>query len=198
MSISAWVKCKNFAASASQILWRGDVTSGNDPYLLFISGGNVVYRRDVGSGSTHNQISFPTSLIDTSKFHMLTSTYSILDDSMKLYYDGVEIRSAHLGGAVSYSTASFWNVIGAVDYGTWQFYYGTIDDVGAWNRRLHDCEISKLYFARSSLITTNPASVTATAGGSAVFEITDTGSSATYQWQENTGAGFINLPAALF
>lgn len=73
------------------------------------------------------------------------------------------------------------------------FFLGCIDDVGIWKRGLSPCEVEKLYLATSSLITGNPENAIAAPGRTATFSIADTGSNATYQWQENTGRGFLNL-----
>lgn len=73
---------------------------------------------------------------------------------------------------------------------------GSIDDIGIWKRVLTDCEISKLYYATNSLIITQPKNDTLIVSGTAIYSITDTGGAATYQWQENTGSGFINLANA--
>ena len=45
-------------------------------------------------------------------------------------------------------------------------------------------------------IDVQPASATVCAGNNATFTVTATGTGVTYQWQENTGSGFVNIPAA--
>lgn len=192
VSISAWIKCFDYSASPAQIFWHGDLASAHDPYMLYIISGDVNFRRDVGSGTTINQIGFSTSVIDTSLFHMVTGTFSLADDSMKIYFDGNLINCAYLPGTTSYAAPTYWNMIGAVNYGG-QYFTGIIDDVGAWDRRLADCEISKLFFATTTLITAGPSSVTAAAGSSVHFSIADTGATGTYQWQVNSGSGFTDL-----
>ncbi len=46
------------------------------------------------------------------------------------------------------------------------------------------------------IITTNPVDVTLCAGGNATFTVAALGPNLTYQWQENTGSGFVNIPGA--
>ncbi len=45
-------------------------------------------------------------------------------------------------------------------------------------------------------ILTQPSSVTTCVGTNAIFNVMATGSGLTYQWQENTGSGFVNIPGA--
>ena len=45
-------------------------------------------------------------------------------------------------------------------------------------------------------ITTQPASAAVCAGNDATFSVSATGTGLTYQWQENTGSGFVNIPGA--
>ena len=73
--------------------------------------------------------------------------------------------------------------------------YGKLDNVGIWNRALSQCEITSLYLEAGASIVTNPVNDTVSAGSIATFSITDTGT-ATYQWQQNTGLGFVNLSNA--
>jgi hypothetical protein len=70
---------------------------------------------------------------------------------------------------------------------------GYLDDIGLWDRALNQCEISKLFFARNSLITNAISNDTVSSGGYATYTITDTGGVATYQWQRNSGSGFVSL-----
>jgi hypothetical protein len=46
------------------------------------------------------------------------------------------------------------------------------------------------------VITQQPASITICFGGSPTFTVAATGTGITYQWQVNTGSGFVNIPGA--
>lgn len=178
-----------------QLFWRGDTRSAYDPYMLYFPGsGNVYMRRDVGSFSTTTETGFTTSSLDTSHFFMMVGTYTPSDDSMRIYLNGRKVNSRYLPGSIAYSTSGFWNVIGAVNNGG-QYFKGVIDDVGAWNRKLHDCEIEPMYLGLNTLITLQPRDTTARSGDSAVFVIRDTGMVSTYRWQVDDGSGYHDLPA---
>ena len=45
-------------------------------------------------------------------------------------------------------------------------------------------------------VTTQPANINACAGNTATFSVVATGTTPVYQWQINTGSGFVNIPAA--
>lgn len=197
VSIAAWVKSTvyNPSSGQAQIFWRGDTSPAHDPYMLYLISGNLDFRRDIDPGGTiTNEIGFSTSIIDVSLWHHVAGTYNFTSGVMKIYYDGNLQNEATLPGNISYALSTYWNDIGAVDNGTWQFFTGLIDDVGAWDRELDQCEISKLYLSISSLITGQPVNDTVLAGGTATFSISDTGAGTpTYQWEENSGSGFIDL-----
>ena len=199
VTIAAWVYSSNYIPDSSggqaQIFWRGDLTSAHDPYMLYLTSAQIRFRRDIDpTGSITNEVGFNTSIIDVSHWHHVVGTYDLATDYMQVYYDGVMQTQAYLPGTITYAMPTYWNDIGAVDNGDWQFFSGSIDDVGAWDRKLEECEISKLYFGLASLIVGQPANVTDTIGGTATFTITDTGATlATFQWQENSGSGYVNL-----
>jgi len=196
VTIAAWVKSHNYPASSqAQIFWRGDLSSAHDPYMLYFNSGEVLFRRDLGpTGATITEIGYPTSIMDTTKWHHIVGTYNIFTGVMKVYYDGFVHDTAHLPGDITYALPTYWNEIGSVDNGTWQFFNGSIDDVGAWERELTACEVNKLYMALPTLITAHPKNDTVDIAGTATFAISDTGVGApSYQWQENSGAGFVNL-----
>ena len=199
VTIAAWVYSSNYIPDSSgeqaQIFWRGDLTSAHDPDMLYLTSAQIRFRRDIDpTGSITNEVGFNTSIIDVSHWHYVVGTYDLLNDYMQIYYDGVMQTQAYLPGTITYAASSYWNDIGAVDNGDWQFFKGSIDDVGAWERKLEECEISKLYLGLASLIVGQPANVTDTIGGTATFNITDTGATvASYQWQENSGSGYVDL-----
>ena len=74
---------------------------------------------------------------------------------------------------------------------------GIIDEFGIWNRALTQPEITTLYNTCSaSTITSQPTNQNLVVGNNAMFFITASDSSATYQWQTDIGLGFQNLSNA--
>ena len=45
-------------------------------------------------------------------------------------------------------------------------------------------------------VTTQPANINACSGNNAIFSVVATGTAPVYQWQINTGSGFVNIPVA--
>ena len=69
---------------------------------------------------------------------------------------------------------------------------GDIDDVAIYNRALSNAEIGALYRSSDNRVTSQPLPVTKTAGSNVFFAI-NAGTGLTYQWQQDTGAGFKDL-----
>ncbi len=193
LTISAWVKSYNyFFTSQEQIYWRGDATPAHDPHMLYINGSQIRLRRDVNPGTTSNEVGYSITGLDTN-FHLFTGTYDSASGYMCIYVDGMLKNKQYLPGLETYPTSTMYNYIGAVDGGTWQFFYGTIDELALWDRALTPCEVTALYYSIPDLVTKQPVNDTLNTGGTATFTITDAVPSATYQWQENAGPGFVNL-----
>jgi hypothetical protein len=115
---------------------------------------------------------------------------------LKQFCDGIIVDSVASSGLKINTAGNSGLSIGVSDQanGHWSPFDGKIDDIGIWNRALSACEISKLYLASNTFFTSKPANQAVKIGASASFTIKDTlGTSATYQWQENSGAGFVNL-----
>ena len=51
-----------------------------------------------------------------------------------------------------------------------------------------------LTVGNAAAITANPVDITVCEGQSATFSVTTSGTINSYQWQENAGAGFVDMP----
>jgi hypothetical protein len=71
--------------------------------------------------------------------------------------------------------------------------YGSMDDIGIWNRALTQQEITKLYNPCQLSITKQPTNQTIKINTSALFIINASDTSVTYQWQTDFGVGFQSL-----
>jgi hypothetical protein len=73
-------------------------------------------------------------------------------------------------------------------------FIGQIDDIGIWNRALSPQEISSLYQGCTDSVEIQPTNFSAFLNpGWANFVCKSSDTSATYQWQQSSGAGWINL-----
>lgn len=112
-------------------------------------------------------------------------------DSVKIYLDGVYKTTSTIiyGGATSVNTDTLSKFeIGAGHYNCRRYFLGKIDDIGIWDRALTPCELLDLYLAK-----TNSVYDTISIGASVTLAVPNLGVGATYQWQVDTGGGFLNL-----
>ncbi|MHC4658315.1 MAG: LamG-like jellyroll fold domain-containing protein, partial [Planctomycetota bacterium] len=132
LTLSAWVK--NEGDNDGQIIWRGDARGGHDPYELHVAGGRMEFRIDAGSDAgTYTEYRVrPRTPVDDA-WHFWTGVYDKEAGRIYLYKDGVLENSSQIDHEIGYDTYSMWNVIGAVDHGTWQHFRGIIDEVRVWN-----------------------------------------------------------------
>jgi len=112
---------------------------------------------------------------------------------IQLYINGQFIGSNNANFAQNYVGSPL--TFGAMGNASWDGkFYGTLDEFSLYNRALSSNEIAQLYNAGSAgkcllppTITIQPTNQTATAGGSATFTVTATGSQPlNYQWWFNT------------
>ncbi len=131
-----------------------------------------------------------TGIISDNNWHNVIITFD--GTTVNMFIDGVlNVSSPETLNTVG-SQLFFGNAINLpIDAN----FIGDMDDIGIWSRVISRCEINKIFLSRNSSIVDQPANDTVYAGGMATYAITDTGfMPATYQWQENTGSGFVNLP----
>ncbi|WP_018614314.1 LamG-like jellyroll fold domain-containing protein [Segetibacter koreensis] len=127
-TISAWVRpdlIQEYTYADRIIVWRGDEQPERDPYVLYFSSNSIAVRKDVGTGGTTNISSYASNSTLSEKWFNVIGTYDITSNTAKLFIDGTLVKQdSFQSGEIQYSTEGFWNMIGAVDKGTWQFYKG--------------------------------------------------------------------------
>jgi hypothetical protein len=111
-----------------------------------------------------------------------------------LYLNQIQVGTITSYGFVNFSTSSL------IQFGYYccqEFFNGSLDDIGIWNRELSDQEILALYQGCQMVITTQPSnqSVNVSAGNT-TFSVASSASNPTYQWQTNLGLGFQSLSNA--
>ena len=72
---------------------------------------------------------------------------------------------------------------------------GNIDDILLYNRALTDSEVVHLHDTCGS-ITLQPVRANVNSGGTATYTVHTSITGATFQWQQNSGTGFVNLSNA--
>jgi len=134
VSISLWIKNDNNEGE-----WNGIITTQPDTSQGFLFQEYVDGRYDwtVATGTNYVDL-FSNSAISDQWDHFVTV---INDNGMRIYINGVLDASRDLGSYNLYSTANL--CIGS-RYET-EWFKGTLDDIGIWNRTLTESEINELY-----------------------------------------------------
>lgn len=139
--------------------------------------------------------SYYTPTIQEDTWYAVVITFN--DTEFKTYVNGIlkytaPVTAPGLVGSSTDSISIGCNIYGVIA-GFYQWYYkGLIDDIIIYNRVLSDTEVG-VYSADCGTITTQPSSDTVLLGNNAEFSVATNMPSPTYQWQENTSSGYVNL-----
>ena len=129
------------------------------------------------------------------------STQLLNSDIIKTYVNG-EIISYSPGGIANTPMGNGTSLfIGRrnLDFSNFGDYFlGSVDDIGIWNRALDSCEIKDLYFASlgnccNIAVSTQPINQSVNISNNAQFTTASSDPLSAYQWQTDLGVGFQNL-----
>lgn len=132
-SLTLEARVTSDADNDGQIIWRGDVTPAHDPYELHLEHGRMEFRIDGYFQDQHRSFVVQSREPVDSAAHLWTGVYDKDAGMLYLYSDGVLEAAEEIFGDITYDTSAMWNMIGAVDRGTWQHFKGTIGEVRIWN-----------------------------------------------------------------
>ena len=197
LTISCWIKNDQIWTSPRwlYIISKSNQTGGwnfNGGYILRAGAdGGAPFNYVPLLETTSGEYNFNSTTYIDSTWELITLTYD--NDEAKLYRNGVlDITYTLPNGQIINSTEDL--VFGAASNGSTHFFEGTIDDIGIWNRALDSAEINILYNnCQDSLLAQPSSSTFQTIPGTAHFTTAHSDTSATYQWQQNTGTGWTNL-----
>jgi hypothetical protein len=116
-----------------QIIWRGDTRARHDPYELHLDRGRMEFRVDGDYGGAVRPFCARSRQPVDGLTHFWTGVYDKDAGMLYLYKDGVQEAAEEIFGDIAYDTSQMWNMVGAVDRGTWQYFKGTIDEIRIWN-----------------------------------------------------------------
>ncbi len=112
---------------------------------------------------------------------------------MKFYKDGIYLSEQ----VVDYTDVNL--SAGILSFGKQltydQYFIGSLDDIGIWNRALSQEEITALYTATNctSDLSISPSSNAVQTGSTATFTATTTDPNPSYVWQSDFGQGYVTL-----
>ncbi len=211
-SICATVKVKGFntgTCQANMIFLRGIAGAGTGSYALEFKDkpttGYDCYTYDTTletfwtytSGLSCPSISsyYYAPPIVKGKWYRIVATFN--DTSYKIYInDTLKVTANILTPGVPMSSSGDSASIGYdfhdASAGYPYPFKGVIDDIMVYNRVLNDSEIIH-YGDTCGTITVEPVPTSSHIGGNAVYTISTSIVGALYQWQRDTGSGFVNL-----
>lgn len=207
ITISAWVKVSGISNYARIISKenRNDQTQGINLKLA----GPTDHGSQLGAFGSNIRTGAVTPSVYSDVVPVLDFWYHVVlvydgtqqanSDKAIMYLDGAlnpTVYTSTLPSILSNSNASLW--FGNISPNPTVFpFNGTIDDIGIWNRVLTVEEIEILYSGCLDSIQSHPQTATFnTNPGIAWFTCKASDSLATYQWQQNSGTGWINLSNA--
>ena len=182
MTVSIWVKSTTGGIFFWNGLTQGQGGTGKFCYFLV----------NTGSGNTEfwaNKqglawLKCSTSNTANTWTHWV-ATYS--NSTMKWYKNGVLVSTTSYT-YTNVNSASMPLYIGKG--GGTNYFTGSVDDIGIWNRALTQAEITGLYnMDCTGFAGDDPDSVSTSVMANVEFI---SGGGSTYQWQQNTGSGFVN------
>ena len=146
-----------------------------------------------------NYLNYIYDTILDSQWHNYTFSY---DNGTGIkYVDGISEGSFSLNNQELLNYGSPFT-IGAKAAPAFDKWNGNIDDIGVWNRALTECEIKDLYegslgnCCTPNPIIAQPVDITVPINGSGIFSTSTSITSPTYQWQMDSGTGYMNLTNA--
>mgnify|MGYP000029340868 CR=1 FL=1 len=145
LTMSCWVN----PSSTQNGGWNGVVSnqqSNSSGFLFQVSSGNYPWVT-VSNGSGYNNVSNGSPL-GSGWIHIVQV---IKPGLMELYIDGIKTDSTTFATSVIHNTSALY--IGARRFGTstYEYYSGSIDDVGIWSRALTAQEIQDLFLRQTNL-----------------------------------------------
>lgn len=158
LTIEGFVRIDGSGASLQQILFRGDLRGGVDPYYLGVLNGRLAF--NVSDLITDVRLDAP-DLLPTGEFVHVAGTLDDATDIMRLFVNGAEVASRSAGGRRPDDPlfASARVSIGGLDDGfnrQTQLFNGVIDEVRLSDRALNPDEFLN---ARTLQAVPEPASV---------------------------------------
>ena len=199
-TISAWLRDTSLAQGQgeSPIISLGDLGSNSSKRVYFSHVYGPDPRPSFGvaacSDITSNQPITPT---DTNWFFIVMTCTSWSSTGVQFYINGIPNVTNQIHSTSPFPLNNSGFRLGrhtgcAVN----DYYDNKMDDLGIWTRVLTSCEIMRLFYSTKTLVISDPVNYTASVGGIASFAISDTGTSAIFQWQVNSGSGFSNIVSA--
>ncbi|MBT8196110.1 MAG: T9SS type A sorting domain-containing protein [Bacteroidia bacterium] len=178
---SVWINKPN--TDIGVFMMTGTTAAGN--FISLIQGANDV---KFGTNQQQSAWTWATTSLTLNTWDHYVATYD--NKTMNLYKNGVfQVTATYpYTGAASVILPLY---IGRGVSGN--YYEGSLDDIGIWNRVLNPNEIANLYSSCTLAFTTQPDSQSVNMNLNAQYIAMASDTLATYQWQEDSGTGFADI-----
>ncbi len=191
ITMAAWVLAN--VTGDQQVIYKADYnTAANESYAM-----DMTKRFGIKSNSNcmtggwqHRDF---VAGANVGNWEFLVGTFD--GTTLRSYVDGVLVSSSNYTGLIDACVGGGLRF----GYGWVSFphsFNGLLDDIAIYNRALSECEIKQLYDQNSAAVTTQPMTQTVPNASSAQFSVVTPGTGLYYQWQENSGGGFVSLSNA--
>ena len=146
------------------------------------------------SGGVH-YIYSATNIVAYNNFQHVALTYNKTTGMGAFYLNGVAVTNVNMGVFTPQTSYNFYLGVRPAGVASGNYLLGRLDEASLYNRVLTSSEIAAIYNAAGSgkcplpvapVITTQPTNQTVTAGGTAAFSVTASGTlPLCYQWKFN-------------
>ena len=202
-SVTGWFKKNiNSVNIEGTVFAQSNCCNNADGLRFFIGGNNLaIWTVEFTSGGCQAKSKYqPIYNYSDGLWHFFAATFDgipgiINTNQLNFYIDNVMVTQLADSGTnqnvviAPIINTSFSTVIGNVSSGGDRF-IGSLDDFGVWNRVLTQQEITILFHGCNLSITTQPTDQSNYPGNNVQFTIATSNSSASYQWENNSGSGW--------
>ncbi|MCG9879663.1 MAG: T9SS type A sorting domain-containing protein [Bacteroidia bacterium] len=192
ISINFWVRRTNNNV-VQYITKRNWADASNEQYSIDNSSINIKQNSNCSPSVGWQTTSYNTGPT-LNVWNMLTMTYD--GRFLKYYYNGVLNAEKELNSAFRImDTCNGADLSFGAGWSTFPFWFtGQLDDISIYSRSLSDLEVMQIYTQCVKHISLQPTDFSGTNGDQAMFSsLSRYDTVASYQWQYNTGSGFVNL-----
>ncbi len=145
---SVWFKFTS-TSFATPLAWRHATVSGNLKVQgLFsinrtASSGKIDF--ETWAWQDANTIAYSTNALNDGLWHQVVAVYTLSDNNLRLYVDGVLNDTKNQGTTYSPDTGANYKIVLGSNVDSIQFFPGSIDDPRIYNRALSAAEVKMLY-----------------------------------------------------
>ena len=195
MSFSGWVNTSQFQTYFNSIVKHGNfTTNAGEQYGIGLSQTGQIHTGFKTSSCTAGQgwdVSITNSTVNLNTWYLLVVT--IETNVVKTYLNSSLISTYPYIGSLVLCSANSEIAFGREFSSSANHFYGSLDDIGIWNRALTQQEIADLYNGCQLSVNSQPTNQTININTNTQFAVSSSDPSTTYQWQTDLGVGFQNL-----